>query len=470
MSLIITVLVPLVFGFALLYLALRGRRVGHEPFCRKCGYNLTGAVGDLCSECGQPIKPSSVVYGVRKRRPVLAAFGVGILLMACLLGSGLLSKIEWYHYFPTSIVLNDLGSTDAATAQRAWDELQRRRKAGQLTLSHREKLIDICLADQASTNPSPLHGKLLEHLAACYMKRSFTPAQQEIFFSQLIDLRIEARPRVVKGDPLPVRATLTFRSKRLPFRLILKTKQLRVNEQPIEGKIQAAWKGWFGDYPLTLGGIPLAYEHPGKATLDAELTVKLHDWTPKPREGMAYSRNVEQRESEWGIPIYEGTFDLSARTEILATEPANYITYVNGPEADAAVLAGVGSVKVTMARTTTWDKASGSMKPVWGSSSFSCRTSSVGSKAQPMPAYVLGRVFALIGGKEYEAGRVWESQGDTTCSINVDISLPPDLEPGQDMDLIIRSDDDLARQTIDVFKAWSGEVVLRDVEVTWEEK
>jgi hypothetical protein len=88
-----------------------------------------------------------------------------------------------------------------------------------------------------------------------------------------------------------------------------------------------------------------------------------------------------------------------------------------------------------------------------------------------MPAHVRARVFALIGGKEYEAGTAWASKGDADLAMSFFyMPLPPDLEPGQDMDLIIRSDDDLARQTIDVFKAWSGEVILRDVEVIWEEK
>jgi predicted RNA-binding Zn-ribbon protein involved in translation (DUF1610 family) len=60
-------------GLFLLWRGLRPRREGTTPYCRKCGYNLTGtdrtAADARCSECGtHVIDDSGVVFGERVRR------------------------------------------------------------------------------------------------------------------------------------------------------------------------------------------------------------------------------------------------------------------------------------------------------------------------------------------------------------------------------------------------------------------
>lgn len=135
-------LVGLGGGAALLFTGLRGRRVGDHPFCRRCGFDLTGrpATSVLCSECGADLDARhAIVVGVHERRrgPLLAGafaaiLGVsvgGVVLRDSLPGAGGFSAIR---YRPTSWLIGDLNSGNWNTQQVAANELTRRLRAGDL--------------------------------------------------------------------------------------------------------------------------------------------------------------------------------------------------------------------------------------------------------------------------------------------------------------------------------------------------
>lgn len=65
----------LLAGLVLLKLGLWPRRRGTDPHCRKCGYNLIATSGQICPECGSPVRPATVLRGESWRRPGLILIG-----------------------------------------------------------------------------------------------------------------------------------------------------------------------------------------------------------------------------------------------------------------------------------------------------------------------------------------------------------------------------------------------------------
>src|SRR3954462_10007349 len=91
----------LLVGLWLLRRGWRGRRVGDEPACAKCGYSLAGIPLDRCPECGADVAPTrAVVRGRRVRLRVPLGLGalLSILGAICLGGGGWrwARTFDWY--------------------------------------------------------------------------------------------------------------------------------------------------------------------------------------------------------------------------------------------------------------------------------------------------------------------------------------------------------------------------------------
>jgi len=120
-----------VTGAWLLFTGLRPQRLGSTPFCRRCGYNLTGLSGSRCPECGADVtQPGAVLVGERVVRRGRVAVGLAALLLAMAggtaIGIGAARGVDWYKLKPTFLVLVDLNSGQSSRAWRAFSELQRR--------------------------------------------------------------------------------------------------------------------------------------------------------------------------------------------------------------------------------------------------------------------------------------------------------------------------------------------------------
>jgi len=195
-------LIPAVVG---LVLFIRGiakwpRNRGDTPYCGNCNYNLTGLTSDRCPECGTIMSPDMIVYGQGYRRGGMIVAGcICIALGIGCFAGGItrLQKVNWYQYRPTAWVLNDLQSSSRTTAQKAWKEVQRRIQARRLSASQHEKLIDVCLQEQAAEPSGPIMQDLIDHIGFCYVDGRLSEIQKRTFFEQMVKLQLVIRPKVM---------------------------------------------------------------------------------------------------------------------------------------------------------------------------------------------------------------------------------------------------------------------------------
>ena len=122
---VLLVAVLLAVAAILLKIGYWPRRRGDTLFCRKCGYNLTGAPSDLCSECGTTITPDTSIRGVCQRRPVLIILGFLFVVLASIPAFWRLEQVDWYRFRPTAWLMSDFRSTAPNVPKRAWGELMR---------------------------------------------------------------------------------------------------------------------------------------------------------------------------------------------------------------------------------------------------------------------------------------------------------------------------------------------------------
>lgn len=132
-----------------------GRRIGTEPRCRRCRFDLTGITltGDpLCPECGSSLAPAAAIRrGMVHRRPGLAAAGALLVFGGLAFGFtslGGLSRIPAANK-PTWLLMFEARSTPVGKADAAAAELWFRRTQGKLSDQQLDALIEPALRHQA---------------------------------------------------------------------------------------------------------------------------------------------------------------------------------------------------------------------------------------------------------------------------------------------------------------------------------
>lgn len=408
------------------------RRRGEEPYCRRCHYNLTGLTSDRCPECGTHISTETTVHGRRQRRPLITVIALFLAALAamCFVQSG--RQYDWYRTWPFAWVKAGLGSANAQTAQRAWEELVRRERVERLSSRHQAELIELYLAEQVA--PAPTHlllSSMMNYLGERFLEDELSDENKTAFFEQIITLDLQVRPRIVVGDRLPY--AMPWSGNRGPggsFWLHLDDCPLLIDGRPTgriarRGKSEKTWGGVGG---MSKYGRPCDLA-PGQHTLSTIAEVRYYHGRFK---------DVDQSRL-----CHVQTLHLEAKFEVLETEPDDFMKPVDDPSLKENLLISVRPQDLALAgdpKTFTWTIA-----------------------MTGLPMNVAFDVYVRVGTREQHLGVVSGRPERGTHYHSSENSW--NHEPVDTVDVILRSSEEMARKTIDIYEFWEGELVHEDVPV-----
>ena len=416
-------------GIGLLKAGLWPRRWGKERRCGCCEYVVERISGERCPECGSLLAGRGTVRGQRRRLAALWGSGAFLLLVAMLWGGtrifrNVYGDVKLDQFKPTAWIFNDLESKDWRAQDRAWAELMHRLEAGALSSHWEEKMIDAALSKHLAA-PSTLQGnRSFDFVWREYKSDRLNAQQVERFFGQLVKSQWKIRPVVLVGQDLPfhVEAERYLRDGWMRF--------------GISGNFRAIFEGGFGiqfihDSVLTGSARQMPGEQEVEIHYFAEYFAGEHAWDKE----------------EQGKPVWRRDFVHREKIRVLAKSSDEFLKPVDAPELAEQIR---NSIQVE--------------KFGHHSSRFSFDMD-VSCKLPPMN--VAFDVLARIDGKEYPTMQLvcakgMEGRFPQYFNENLKELIP--LKPKK-VDLIFRTNEELAGRTVEFFDVWKGEVILKDVQV-----
>ena len=428
-------------GLVLLIAAMVPRREGATRYCRKCGYDLTGTTGDICSECGADLTLlKAVVVGQRLRKRGRVIVALSMLLIGLMpLGLSVYATwngIYWYRHYPTFFVLHDLQSSQRAVATRAYDEIMRRSSAGTLSPKDINRLAEICLEEQAQPEEcSPIGTILVDHLGGMYSTHELMPAQSDRMFANFFqDPELRARSPIPAGHCLPL--SLSTRD-RIPdsFQVFLSGNGFWIDGQEIHNA-DTDMELSFEEVdlnPTMYRSMPIT--QPGTH----HVSLKMHY--------IAVHYIVPPQGQE--KPFNERIFTVETDFELLADEPADYIRMIRSTEVDQAV---TNAIRLGLANdeTVDWNGQPGITLAI----EFS----------RTLPVNVAFELFVEDQGTILGKA-VLGCHKDRGCRIThlEYIDVPGELPESVDVRLV--ASPAAAATTMDMFEIWGGELLFQNIEM-----
>lgn len=416
----------LLIGLVLLRYGIWPRRRGDTPHCRKCDYNVTGLDSGRCPECGTELTEAAVVYGERRRRPVLIVLGVVFFLVATGLVAQGGRQVNWYRWWPTASVLGDLQSARPTVAAKAWRELQRREIDERLSTSQLTQLIDICLADQASTKMLGLTRAEVDYLGSRYLSDKLTPAQAKTFVDHLAVLSLKARPKVVLGDPIPLRIDETGRCPSWTMKVELwGWGPVFIDGRPTESRFAlGSIVAGLGSRGSTACWVPC--DRLGRHTVTVSVPLKVYATR---HAGKSVLLRL----------CHQADVSLSATFEVVPADGPSPVKLIKNPSLQTEMHDAIEFVSL---RPHPDDPDQLIYEIAF----------------KGLPVNVAFDMIARIDGEEHPLATLTMREG-----AGMRYQAEADVPPKDTFDLILRSNEQVARKTIDLFEIWDGELVYESV-------
>jgi hypothetical protein len=439
-------ILPLVLAIALIRRGFRGAAIDDHPLCRACGFDLFGqqAGTSICSECGRDLsKPKAIVVGHRQKRLNALGFGIALLIVSAgwlgIAGYGRVKQVNWWHHAPLWYVLREASSDDVKRHPPALAELMAR--SGTAVASEtRYRILEAGLAYQGDGEKAwdPQWGEFLEgerhagFLSDQQWNRYLVQAWKN-------SVTFKLRKRVRMGDRLPYSVEFTsFRTSRdfgrwYPF--------AGIDAQLVDDHL--TWPGSPPPDPREHGWVLISSGGGGRgSSLDASDFPR--DFAPGEHtiylEATVVVRQEDFEASNQAVPIISEQIKIPG-TFVLLPEDQFSVKLLHDPSLAPAIQ------KCIKVEPEHHD---------WGDDEIYV------SLAAP-PTGLSFNLVVRIDGKETKLGTIGcPANGKQRIGFNcVGWKLPV----GKSIDLILRGNPKSATEMLDVFEAWDGEIVLKDVPV-----
>ncbi len=424
---ILAIPVLLIVGVLFLKRALWPRRRGNDPHCAVCDYLLIGNVSGRCPECGRDLTfPSSIRLGQRYRRPGLGVVAILLLLlslaMIVVMATGAADQIHWYQYRPAAWVVQDMASSNAVQANRAWNELDRRRKStGGFSPAIEQKLITLALKDQGQPIQGPLGTRLVEFLGDMFLANKLSKAQADVFFTQAMSLGFIVRPIVIIGDDVPYTINSSVRIYGSQWWYRVHTVRCRLDDQIVPNDVSAFATS--GDHSLNslILNSHIKITTPGKHAFEVTSRIEFY-------HGPFYDVNASKLS-------HTRTVMLATGFQAVESDPADCVKLVADPVLKSQIQKAI----------TIWQ-----IERIPSDGHVYMSQYSV----DRAPANIAFEVYIRADGKESCVGQF---------AVTKYRSLPTVALGGitdNKADIIFRSSKAAARRTTDLFEIWAGEIVF----------
>jgi hypothetical protein len=447
-STIVVLVAVLVVGAVLVVVGLWGRRTGDAPHCRKCGYNLTGAAGDKCPECGAVLGANVIVTGVRRRRgPALV---VGLLLVLVgggglgAVGYGYAQKVDWYTYYPASSLVRMAKADDP----RAINELINRLKNDTLRQADCGELVAAAL-DRQGAVPAPANiTKWADILGYIDGNGWLSAEQQDRFYRQLGPMKFSVRPRIKLGEF----AVMEIKTEDQGTFLLAGRFKMRTEGWRLDGKTMPFGGGeTWDDVPLGWGGIRARSTYSFGGSL---WDVGIH----KVACVVAQAVFAASADPEVADPLWSRKVTLDGEVEVVPDSAPDPITLVENDELLDVLR---DAIKVDRIERQRWEEG--------GPEELSVTL----TLNQPAPMCLAFDVFVVTADREIALDTVcWPKGEQGTNYVSPGFwfrtQRPSDYEIPDAVMVELRASRDAASKSADCFEVWGGKLRLGPIEVTAE--
>lgn len=432
---------------------IRGRRVGTQPYCPRCGYNLTGLNSSTCPECGLSDIHRQAVRG-KRRSNRLAIVGGSVLMLGLMppLGFDIYRRATGFNYrpyLPLSWVLYNADNGDI----KYLNELVRRDGLNEIDNAGLQRVAKIALQKQKTVRTTTDAQIWINLLEAIQQRGLLTPEQSAQYYSQMLNLSFEVRPRIRSGE------SLSFRLRE--FSAAPTTKRRTIRDEKLGHGYDDEWPkaiGYFSGRSSVSGvgssgwsgsSISLPELEPGTHTARLKVRYTIYD-------GPFWENGVEQSPPE----VWTDDLEFSAPFEVLPADAPDTVQLINDPNLAAAIQS---AIQMEDLRTSPSHSHQGTLNV-----QLSVRFSSQPGTSAERPADVAFSVYLQTATGVQELGSVTANTTTTNGSTHVQ---QDDIQPFEEetATIILKTDPDAARNTIDLFEIWDGELIFNAVPIEHRE-